>query len=132
MKSFNQKTKVSFRKPSLQNIERIHPFKMINYLIISISCLLYAFITFLLIKYLVGDLQGIFKYEIPKFFVVSTIFLIVSTHFSSRIIKAYETDAIKKLKKLLSYTLIFGFLYFLSQSLAWMELLKLDLVYDIS
>ena len=108
----------------------MHPFRMINYLIISVSCLLFAFISFLFISHLAIDLRGNFSYQLPKFFVVSTIILVISTHFTYRFVKAYENDAIPELRKLLSYTLISGLVFFLSQSLAWMEILELDFIYE--
>ena len=132
MRSYNQKTSTSKRTPVLQNIERLHPYKMINYLVISISCILFAFISFLFISHLAGDLKGQYEYALPKFFMVSTIVLIFSMQFTSKAIKAYETDSITSLKKLLSYILVSGVIYFLSQSLAVMELLRFDFTHKIS
>jgi cytochrome c oxidase subunit 3 len=75
-------------------------------------------------------LKGDFTFDTPKFFIISTIILTVSTHFTSRLIKAYETDAISDLRKLISYTLVSGLVFFLSQSLGWMEILKLELIHE--
>jgi len=130
MKYQNQKTSVSERRPVIERIERMHPLKMINYLIISVSCILYAVISFFFVRHLAATLGGAFNFETPKFFVVSAILLLISTHFTFRLLKAYETDAIYELRRLISYTLISGLVFFLSQSLAWMEILKLDLAYQ--
>ncbi len=130
MKSYHQKTSVTSKSPVLDRIEKIHPFKMINYLVISVSCVLFAVISFIFIKFLAGDLKGSFSYETPKFFIISTIILTISTHFTYGFVKAYDTDAISDLRRLISYTLISGLVFFLSQSLAWMEILKLDLIYE--
>lgn len=102
---------------------------MINYLIISISCILFAFLSFMFISHLALDLQGDFSYQLPKFFVVSTLILIVSTHFTFRLIRAFETDAMTELRKLLTFTLVSGLVFFLCQTIAWMEILELDFIY---
>ncbi len=132
MKSSNQKTSSSAIRPVFERIEKMHPFKMINYLVISASCLLYAVITFFFIRFIAGSLRGNFEYPMPKFFVLGAIILIVSTHFTFRLHKAYTTDSIPELRKLLSLVMISGLLFFLIQLLAWMEILKLNLVYDRS
>jgi cytochrome c oxidase subunit 3 len=127
MKPDKQKTGVSLIKPAIGRIEGIHPLKMINYLALSSSCILYAIISFLLIKHLAFDLDGNYAFELPKFFTVSTIVLICSLYFTSRIINAYENDEIAFLKKQLSFALFSGLLFLISQSVAWMELLTNEL-----
>lgn len=124
MKPYNQRTGVSAKRPVIERIEGIHPFKMINYLVISIACLLYAFITFMFVKHLAFELKGDFSFTLPKFFMISTLLLIFSVNFSSRILAAYHNDEIPMLKKLLSFTLISGLLFFISQLLAWMEIFR--------
>lgn len=130
MKYNPQKTSITTKGPVFERIERMHPLKMINYLIISVSCILFAVVSFMFVRHLAGNLQGNFNYEIPKFFVVSAIILTVSTHFSYRLLNAFQTDAISELRRVISITLISGLVFFLSQSLAWMEILKLDLLYE--
>lgn len=127
MKGNNQRTGLSIKKPVIQRIEKIHPFKMINYLVISVTCLLYAFITFMFVKHLAIELDGDFVFELPKFFTVSTLFLICSVYFTTRVLDAYHDDDITRLRRLLSFTLVSGLLFFISQSIAWMELLSDDL-----
>jgi len=130
MKFYHPKTRALSKGPVLDRIEKIHPYKMINYLIISVSCILFAVVSFFFIRFLAVDMQGDFSFDTPKFFIISTIILTVSTHFTSRFLKAYETDAISDLRKLISYTLISGLIFFLSQSLGWMEILKLELIHE--
>lgn len=126
MKPLKSKTGVVAKKPVLDRIENIHPHKMINYLTVSISCLLYAFITFLFIKYLVNELEGSYSFSLPKFFTISTLLLAVSGLFSSRLMGAYKNDEITLLRKQLSFLLLTGLLFFISQSAAWIELLYHD------
>lgn len=130
MKPYNQRTGVSIKRPVIERIEGLHPYKMINYLMISITCLLYSFIVFMFIKHLAFELEGNFKFYLPKFFTVSLLFLIGSVYFTSRVLNAYKNDEISYLRKLLSYTLISGLLFFISQSIAWMELLTHEVNFD--
>jgi cytochrome c oxidase subunit 3 len=126
MKTNKPRTGVIVKKPVLDRIEGIHPQKMIVYLTISVSCLLYAFISFLFIKHLAFELNGAIVFQLPKFFTVSTIILIVSGLFTSRLLKAYLNDDITLLRRQLSFLLISGLLFFISQSVAWIELLWND------
>jgi len=130
MKFYHPKTSALSKGPVLDRIERIHPFKMINYLIISVSCILFAVVSFFFIRFLAVDLKGDFSFAAPKFFIISAIILIVSTHFTSRMVRAYEADAISDLRRLISFTMISGLVFFLSQSLGWMEILKLELIHE--
>jgi len=123
MKQHNPKTGVSLNRPVFQRIEGIHPFKMVNYLIISVSCLLFAFITFMFIKHLAFELNGNFRFYLPKFFTISVLLLIGSVYFSSRVLAAFKNDDITYLRKLLLYLLITGMIFFISQSIAWIEML---------
>lgn len=124
LKGDNQRTGISIKKPVFERIEKIHPFKMINYLVISISCLVYAFITFMFIRHLAFELKGDFEFQLPKFYTISSFIMISSVYFTTRVIKAYNEDDISNLRKLLSFILISGLLFFISQSVAWLELLS--------
>ena len=102
----------------------MHPFKMINYLILSISGMLYAFIAFMFIKYLALELHGNFEFNLPNFFTVSTLLLVCSIYFSSQLKRAYQNEDISLIQKTLSIMFVGGVLFFISQSIAWMELLQ--------
>ena len=123
MKPFHQRTGISTKKPVIERIEGIHPYKMINYLLISVTCVLYAVICFFFIKYLAFTLDGKYDFYLPKFFTAGVLILLISIHFTSRILFAYKRDKISYLRKQLSYTLITGLLFFIVQSISWMELL---------
>ena len=123
MKPYKQRTGISTKRPVINRIEGLHPYKTIAYLLISVSCILYAFLSFMFIKYLAINLEGNFQYNIPKFFTVSTLLLLSCVYFISKVKDSFTNDDIHKLRKLLSYTLILGLLFFISQSVAWMEML---------
>lgn len=128
MKPDKQKTGVPVKIPGIGRMEGIHPLKVINYLALSSSCIIYAIISFLLIKHLAFELDGNYTFSLPKFFTVSTILLICSLYFTSRILNAYKNDEIPFLKKQLSFTLLSGLLFLISQSIAWMELLTNEVI----
>ncbi len=126
MKSYNPKVGISKNRPVIEQIESLHPFKMINYLGISITCILYATISIMFIKHLVYDLNGIYTFHLPDFFAVSLIIIICSAYFTSRILGAYKNDNIPLVRKLLGLAIVSGLLFFFSQFVAWMEILKTD------
>jgi cytochrome c oxidase subunit 3 len=78
------------------------------------------------VKYLVFDLKGNYSFSLPKFFTISTFLFVISGLFTSRLIKAYNNDEVSFLRKQLSYLLLAGMLFFISQSVAWIELLYKD------
>ena len=123
MKSYRQRTGISSSRPVFERIEGLHPYKMINYLFISVSCLLFAFITFMFVRHLAFELNGNFNFDLPKFFTISAILLVSSVYFTTRMIAAFENDDITYLRKLLIYILISGMIFFISQSIAWIEML---------
>ena len=130
MKPYKQGTGVSVNKPVIERIEGMHPYKMFTYLSISISCLLFAFITFMFLKLLIFELDGNYNFYLPKFFTLSTILLLISVNFTSRILQAYGNDDITLMRKLIVYTLTLGFLFFIAQTMAWMELLEQEVNFE--
>ena len=84
----------------------------------------------MLIKHLAVELNGNFSFTLPKFFTVSTILLICSVYVTSRNLKAYQNDDITLLRKNLSFILIAGLLFFISQFVAWMELISNDITLE--
>ncbi|NJN26702.1 MAG: hypothetical protein HC819_12365 [Cyclobacteriaceae bacterium] len=131
MKPNKQRTGVIVRKPALDRIERIHPQKMLIYMIISISCLIYAVISYFFIKHLAANFENAgLPFQLPRFFTISTLILTVSGLFTSRLIRAYQHDEITNLRKQLGYLLISGLLFFISQSVAWIEMLNNEFIVE--
>lgn len=130
MKSYSQKTRVSAKKPIIERIERMYPLKVINYLVISSSCILFATISFLFLKHIIFELNGNYEFDLPKFFTISALLLMCSIFFTPRMLDAYKADEISVLRKLLSFTLISGLVFFISQICAWMELLQNEAILE--
>jgi cytochrome c oxidase subunit 3 len=98
---------------------------MIGLLLISASALGFIFL-------LINFLQKYFfstnlaqAAELPRFFTVSTIILLGTAHFSVLLPKAYREDKIKEMRVMLSLIMIGGLLFFISQSVAWLEVLSM-------
>lgn len=131
MKPNKPRTGVVVRKPALDSIESIHPHKMLAYLIISVSCLLYSVISYFFIEHLSSKFSSSeLFFKLPRFFTVSTLILTISGLFASRLVRAYQDDDITGLRKQLGYLLITGLLFFISQSAGWIELLNNDPVLE--
>lgn len=130
MKTNKPRTGVIVKKTTLDGIESIHPHKMLSYLIMSVSCLLYAVISYFFIEHLSGLSKEGNNFTLPKFFTISTMIIVVSGLFASRLVRAYQNDEITLIRKQLGFLLISGLLFFISQSIAWIELLNRNMILD--
>lgn len=130
MKANKPSTGVIVKRTTLDGIESIHPHKMLSYLIMSVSCLLYAVISYFFIQHLSSLSNEGYNFTLPKFFTISTIIIVISGLFASRLVRAYQNDDITTLRKQLGFLLISGLLFFISQSMAWIELLNRNIVLD--
>ena len=109
---------------TLEKIERLHPHKMLLYLAIFGSSLIFLF---MLIAFtattnhpVLQDSQG--QLLIPKAFVFSTLVLMLSSFFVSRYKRAFEQEDMKKLRNLLGITVMLGFVFTISQYWGWHQL----------
>lgn len=105
-------------------IERIHPFRMIIYLLIAVCCLVYASISFFFIRHLAIELAGKYQFELPDTFVVSTILLVATIHFATMVVPAYDREDIPGIRRHLSVLMIAGLIFIAIQTLAWLEIIK--------
>jgi len=126
MKSYKQKSILSSIRPVLVEMERMHPYRMIIYLVISVSCLVYATISFFFIRHLAVELNGKYLFDLPDSFVVSTIFLVATAHFASNVLPAYQQEDIRGIRRYLSVLMIAGLVFIITQTIAWLEIIKSD------
>jgi len=112
--------------PAWEGMNKIHPFKKILYLFIAVSCLVYATISFFFIKHLAIQLSGLYNFDFPDFFVISTILLVGSFHFVAAIVPAFQREDIAGLRKWLGILITLGLMFFIMQTSAWSELVKKD------
>jgi len=124
MKSFKQKAILSSIRPVLVEMEKMHPFRMIIYLVIAVLCLVYASISFLFIRHLAIDLGGQYQFGLPDSFVISSLMLISTAHFASRIVDAYKEEDISGIRRYLSILIITGLVFVTTQTIAWLEIIR--------
>ncbi len=126
MKSFKQKSILNSIRPALVEMEHMHPYRMIMYLVITVFCLIYASISFFFIRHLALELEGSYQFELPDSFVISTIFLVATAHFASHIVPAYEREDISGIRRFLSVLMVTGLVFIITQTVAWLEIIKSD------
>lgn len=119
------------RKRVIEQIEQLHPHRMLNYLIITASSFVFIYFLISFLQFSQFDFSLPKPNHFPKFFAVSTVLIIASLVFSTRIMDLYRSDKIKNLRLLLSRLLIIGLLFIITQSLAWLELLNMELAIPI-
>lgn len=121
---YSDKRLLNKSKPVMQRIERLHPHKMLNYLILVGSSIVFMFLCISFLQKYYLDTNHFHGTQIPKFFTVSTLILIASLLFTVNISRAYREDRVKDLRIMLSSVLITGLLFFITQSISWLELLS--------
>lgn len=102
-------------------IEKIHPHKMLLYLAIFGSSLIFLFIV---IGYTISqpNAEDFIRFKFPKAFVVSLVLLLLSSFSISKALPAFLRDDMKTLKWYLGLTLFLGIAFAMSQYFGWYEL----------
>lgn len=120
----NRKITESGSKATLEKIERLHPHKMLLYLAIFGSSLIFLF---MIIAFTASSNHPILQdgatpLELPKAFIFSTLVLMLSSYFVSRFMRAFEQEEMKKLRNMLGITVMLGFIFTISQYWGWHQL----------
>ncbi len=108
-------------QPTLfERIEKQHPFLTILYFAMTGSGILFLFL-------LVALTSALRKYDLsafifPKFFMVSTIVILISSYFAQKTWENFKNDEAKLLRQNLIYLLFLGILFSVAQYLGWQEL----------
>lgn len=118
----NRKIKDTNASSTLEKIEKLHPHKMLLYLAIFGSSVIFAFMLIAFTASYTTPGPEDPQFEMPKAFVFSTLVLLVSSYFVSRFMKLFEEDEMKKLRNYLGITLMLGFVFTISQYWGWHEL----------
>jgi cytochrome c oxidase subunit 3 len=111
-----QKMQTTFSK-----IEKLHPHKMLLYLSIFGSCLIFLF---MIIGHISSkpDADDFIRFKFPRAFIVSLVLLLLSSFSISKVLPAYLKDDMKTLKWYLGVTLFLGISFTMSQYIGWYEL----------
>lgn len=120
MKKINEKKLTLFQK-----VEKTHPHLIFLYLALIGSSVLFLF----LVLNFVANLQTKTSFQIPFFFVLSSILVLLCSFFVDKTKENFEKDEQDLLRKNLGLTLLFGLGFVFSQFLAWQELEGLGIIF---
>jgi len=114
------------RQLNLKHIEKIHPHKMLLYLFIFGSSLVFLF---MILAYAlnVNQINSYGNFPFPKAFIISTFIMMLSSHIITRLIPAFKKEQIHKLKNYLAATIFLGIAFSISQYVGWMELMEANI-----
>lgn len=120
----NRKITETGSQATLEKIEKLHPHKMLLYLAIFGSTLIFLFmiIAFTATNNHPVMQDGQVQLQLPKAFIFSTLILLVSSYFVSRFVRAFEQENMKKLRNMLGITVVLGFIFTISQYWGWHQL----------
>lgn len=109
------------QESTFERIERMHPHKMLLYLAIIGSSLIFFF---MLVAYTISKPQMVSfgSFPMPKAFVFSTIVMLLSGFVSTKVMPAFLRDDIHNLNRILLLTLLLGVIFGVSQFMGWQEL----------
>jgi cytochrome c oxidase subunit 3 len=130
MNESDKKFKLIKQKPPFNRIEHIHPYKILTYVMILASSLVFTFYILSFLNLLQFDISKVPPTHFPKLFSVSTILIIASLALSTKLLNDYVYDNIKFIRIRLSMILIIGLLFIILQSLAWLEILNIKVGQD--
>ena len=116
-KGLKQKT----TQNTFERIEKIHPHKMLLYLGIVGSSLVFFF---MLVAFALTRPKNIplEYFYFPKAFVVSTVILLLSAFSVSKVLSLFVQEEVRSLKNVLAITLGLGIAFTISQVFGWLEL----------
>ena len=118
----NRKIKDTRQGTTLERIEKLHPHKMLLYLAIFGSSLIFAFMLIAFTASYTAPGPDEPAFVMPKAFVFSTLILLVSSYFVTQFLKLYRNDEMKKLRNYLGITAVLGFVFTISQYWGWHQL----------
>tara|TARA_R110000823_G_scaffold284631_1_gene403002 strand:- start:365741 stop:366367 length:627 start_codon:yes stop_codon:yes gene_type:complete len=124
-----EKVKIDLRRETFKKVEQMHPHQIMLYVALIGSSVLFLFLVVAFTASRPTN-SDFLKIEFPKFFVVSTVLMLLSSFSVSKIIPAYEKDELEKLKKWLGITFLLGLTFATSQFLGWRELQENQILFS--
>ncbi|WPP48116.1 cytochrome c oxidase subunit 3 [Catalinimonas niigatensis] len=108
------------RETAMARLEKIHPHKMLLYLAIFGSSLVFLF---MITAYTFSRPEEDFSsFAMPKSFVVSLVILLLSSFAISKALPAFKKDNIKEVRRAVEIALLLGLGFTISQYIGWYEL----------
>lgn len=120
--SHNRKISDTHLTTTFERIEKLHPHKMLLYLAMFGTSLIFVFMLIAFTATHNGAVEGAPEFRMPKAFIFSTMVLLFSSYYVSRFLRAYRNEEMKKLRNLIGITVMLGFVFTLSQYWGWHEL----------
>lgn len=120
--SHNRKITDAHLTTTFEKIEKLHPHKMLLYLAMFGTSLIFVFMLIAFSATHTGAVEGVPEFRMPKAFIFSTMVLLFSSFYVSRFLRAYQHEEMKKLRNLIGITVMLGFVFTLSQYWGWHEL----------
>lgn len=120
--SHNRKITDTHLTTTFEKIEKLHPHKMLLYLAMFGTSLIFVFMLIAFTATHNGTVEGAPEFSMPKAFIFSTMVLLFSSYYVSRFLRAYQNEEMKKLRNLIGITVMLGFVFTLSQYWGWHEL----------
>lgn len=108
------------RETAMARLEKVHPHKMLLYLAIFGSSLVFLF---MITAYTFsGPKESFINFTMPKSFVVSLVILLLSSFAISKALPAFKKDKVKEVKRSIEIALLLGLIFTVSQYVGWYEL----------
>lgn len=123
MQHHRKSLKTGDKETTFQKIEKLHPHKMLLYLSMFGSSLVFLF---MITAYSISRPEQFLlrDFDLPKAFILSTIVLLISSFTLSKVIQAYKEDRMKWMRNALGITLFLGLVFTVCQYIGWLELSK--------
>ena len=114
------------RQLNLKHIEKIHPHKMLLYLFIFGSSLVFLF---MILAYAlnVTKITNYGNFPFPKAFIISSFIMMLSSHLITRLIPTFNEESMLKLRNYLGAIILLGLAFSVSQYIGWMELMEANI-----
>ncbi|WP_017731002.1 cytochrome c oxidase subunit 3 [Nafulsella turpanensis] len=120
--SHNRKITDTGRITTFEKIEKLHPHKMLLFLAIFGSSLIFLFMLIAFTATYQESGTEMPGFHMPEAFIFSTIVLIFSSFFVNQFLRAFKNEEFKKLRNLIGITAMLGFIFTLSQYWGWHQL----------
>lgn len=118
MADHNRKIKQQNLKSTFQQIEKIHPHKLLLYIFIFGSAMIFSI---MLLGYSVTN-PGVVKPELPKSFIISALIMLTSAFIVSKTLQSFEKEKIYEVRNYLILTLTIAAAFTVCQYSGWREL----------
>jgi cytochrome c oxidase subunit 3 len=105
-----------------REIEKWHPYKMLAHLMLLGSFLVMIFLLITFTIESIGYHDFLNNIELPKFFIVAAVAILVGGYFKNDVIRYYHEDDIDSIRKQIFRNFLLGTVFLVFQFVGWLEL----------